>query len=242
MSSPLPLDYERRPPAASTGSPLILTARIAAAALALASLLAVCSTIVAGPRGPSSGTFVIFLGVQVATTVLLAFLAGYRPGPTHTAPFAAVALSAAITDAVTQLTLLTLTDASPRPLTTVRVAVLTLSITTAAIFGLVRNRPAFQSLLLQLAHRSLALTLWLLIARVVLAIWGRPLTWTGHLLPAAFTVAALAAVAALTVLYTSRHDPDPAPFAESRRLTKVAVVLLALILVCMPLATLVHTT
>jgi hypothetical protein len=239
MSSPLPLDYERPLPATAS---LIPTARVAAALLALATLLAVCSTIVAGPRGLSAGTYVLFLGLQVATTVLFAFLAGYRPGPAHTPAFAAVALAAAALEAFTQLTLLTLTAAAPRTLTTIRITVLTLSIAAAAIFGLVRNRPALQAILLQLAHRTLALTLWLLIARVALGIWGRPLTWTAHLLPAAFACTAIAALAALTVLYTSRHDADPAPFAESRHLTKVSALLLALILVCMPLAALAHAT
>jgi hypothetical protein len=242
MPSPLPLDYQRLPPAASSGPPLILTARIAAAALALASLLAVCSTIVAGPRGLSSGTYVVFLGLQVATTVLFAFLAGYRPGLSHAAAFAAVALVATVLEVVTQVSLLCLTDAAPRGLTAIRVAVLGLSTAAAVVFGMVRSRPALQALLLQLAHRTLALTVWLLIARLILAIWGRPFAGTAHLLPAAFALTVVAALAALTVLYTSRRDPDPVPFAESRHLTRISAILLALILLCMPLATLARAT
>jgi len=234
MPSPLPLDYQRIPP---TPAPLILPARIAAAILALASLLAVICTIVAGPRGLAAGTFVFFLGVQVATTVLFAFVAGYRPGPAHTAPFTAIALTAAAVEAVTQLTLLTLTDAAPRSLTTVRIAVLALSVVAAATFGLLRNRPALQAILLQLAHRTLALTVWLLLARGVIALWGRPLSGAPHLLPAAFALAVVAALAALTVLYTSRRDPDAAPFTESRRLTRVSAILLALTFMCMLFST-----
>jgi hypothetical protein len=244
MSSPLPLEYERHPPppAAPISSPLILTARIAAAILALAGLLSVCSTIIAGPHGLSAGTFVVFLGLQVATTVLFAFIAGYRPGPAHTATFAVIALTAAAIEAVTQLTLLALTDAAPRPLTAVRVAVLALSLIGAVTFGLVRNRPALQAIVLQLAHRTLALTLWLLIARGVIALWGRPLAGTAHLLPAAFAFTVIAALAALTVLYTSRRDSDVAPFTESRHLTKVSAILLALAFVCLLVSTVAPTT
>src|SRR4051812_6301312 len=73
---------------------LILAARGVCAALAVICVAAVCSMIVAGPRGMSGGAYAGFLALQVASAVLLGFLAAYRPDAHHTPAFASVAMAA----------------------------------------------------------------------------------------------------------------------------------------------------
>jgi hypothetical protein len=242
MSSPLPLDYERDSEPGSDRPALVFAARVTCAVLALAAVAALAWTIVIGSRGVSGGAYVAFLALQVATAVLLGFLAAHRPGPGHAVAFAAVALAAAAVEGVTQAALLAMTDAAPAGLTAVRLGVVALSVGAAVVFGLVRDRPATHATLLQTAHRTIALSVWLLTAKLILTLWGRPIAWVAHLLPATFALLAAAALAALTVLYSSRDDPPPAAqFAEARHLAKVSAVLLAATLLWLALATLVPT-
>lgn len=219
---------------------LVFVARCACAVLSLTTLLLLCGMIAAGARAMSGGAYAAFLALQVALAVLLAFCAAYRPTAAHVAVFAAVALTSAAVLAATLLILILRDDAVPRALTVFRTSGIGLSVAASVLFALLRSRPATHAVLLQTAHRAIALALWLLIAKVILTAWGRPLTWVKHLLPAAFVLSAVAALAALTVLYTSRDEPDVTPFAEARHLTKVSAVLLAATLVWMLLAALLH--
>jgi hypothetical protein len=118
-------------------------------------------------------------------------------------------------------------------LTLIRTLTLVMAVAAVTVVSLIRNRSATHAVLLQAAHRAIALAIWALIAKLILTAWGRPLTWVGHLLPATFGLLAIAALSALGVLYTSRDQPDPADFTESRHLTKVAAVLLAVTLAWM---------
>jgi hypothetical protein len=183
--------------------------------------------IAAGPRAMPGGPYAAFLALQVAVAVLLGFLAAYRPGAAHVRAFATAAFAAAAVLAATLATLALRGDGVPGPLTVLRAAALALSVAAAVVFALVRSRPATHAVLLQLSHRAIALAIWVLIARLILTAWGRPLTWVRHLLPAAFVLLAIAALSALAALYTSRDEPDIAPFAEARHLTKVSAAFLA---------------
>jgi hypothetical protein len=231
------LDYAPVTPAHPT---LVFVARCACAVLSLTAVLLLCGMIAIGTRGTSGGVYAAFLALQVALAVLLAFCAAYRPDAAHVGKFAGVALAAAAVLTATLATLVLRSDGVPRPLTLFRVGALASSVAAAACFALLRNRAATHAVLLQLAHRAVAVALWALVAKAVLTAWGRPLAAAGHLLPAAFTLFALAAVSALTVLYTSRDQPDAAPFAEARHLTKVSALFLAGTLAWMLLAALLH--
>jgi len=62
----------------------------------------------------------------------------------------------------------------------------------------------------QVAHRALSLAIWLLVARLVFAVWPRNFDFTIYLLPAAFgclDVALMAVVMSLWFASRSRHDP-----------------------------------
>jgi hypothetical protein len=219
---------------------LVFAARCACATLSLAALLLLCGMIAAGARGMSGGAYAAFLALQVALAVLLAFCAAFRPAATHVRVLAGVALTATAVLAATLLTLACRDDGVPRALTLFRASALALSVAAAILFALLRNRSATHAVLLQTAHRAIALALWLLIAKVILTAWGRPLTWVSHLLPGAFSLCAVAACSALAVLYTSRDEPDPAPFAEARHVTKVSAALLAATFAWMLGAALLH--
>jgi len=126
-------------------------------------------------------------------------------------------------------------------LTVFRAAALALTIAAAILFAFIRSRTATHAVLLQAAHRGIALSIWIILAKLILAAWGRPLTWLGHLLPASFVVLAVAAVAALAVCYTSRDEPAAAAtFTEARHLTRTSAALLAGTFVWMLCAALFH--
>ena len=218
----------------------IFVARCACAALALTVVIALCWMIAAGPRDMSGGAYAAFLALQVLITVLFAFLAAYRPGAAHAHIFTAVALAATALCAATLATLLLRADGAPRALTAFRAAALALTVAAVVLFALIRNRPATHAVLLQASHRAIALALWVLIAKLILTAWGRPLTWLRHLMPAAFVLLAVAALVALVVCYTSRDEPDPATFTEARHLAKVSAALLGGTLVWMLGAALFH--
>jgi hypothetical protein len=161
------------------------------------------------------------------TAVLLAFLAAYRPTPARAAGFAGATLAATAVHAATTLVLLARVDAAPTGLTRFRFALLALAVLTATAAAMLRDRRALHGFLLQLAHRAVALALWLLIAKLVIAAWGRPMPAATHLLPAAVALLAAAFLSATTVLLTSRRGSDRATLDESGRLTRVAAFLLA---------------
>jgi hypothetical protein len=211
----------------------LFVARCACAALALTAVIALCWMIAAGPRDMSGGAYAAFLALHVVVTVLCAFLAAYRPGAAHAEVFTAVALGATALLAATLATLLLRADGAPRALTVFRSAALILTIAAAVLFALIRSRTATHAFLLQASHRGIALALWILIAKLILTAWGRPLTWLRHLMPAAFVLLAVAALTALVVCYTSRDEPDPSTFAEARHLTKTSAILLGGTLVWM---------
>jgi len=220
----------------------IFVARCTCAALALTVLIALCWMIAAGPRAMSGGPYAAFLALHVAVTTLFVFLAATRPRPAHADAFTTVALSATVVCAATLATLLLRADDTPRALVVYRAAALTLTVAAAIIFALLRSRNATQALLLQASHRAIALALWILIAKLVLTAWGRPLTWLKHLMPAAFVLLAVAALAALAVCYTSRDDDaaDPTTFTEARHLTRTAAALLGGTLLWMLASALFH--
>jgi hypothetical protein len=219
----------------------LFIARCTCAALALAVLIALVWMIAAGPRAMPGGPYAAFLALHVAVAVLFAFLAAYRPGAAHAETFTTVAVTATAILAATLATLLLRDDAAPRALTAFRAADLILTIAAAVLFALIRSRTATHAVLLQTSHRGIALALWIILAKLILTAWGRPLTWLGHLLPASFILLAVAALAALAVSYTSRDEPaDPATFTEARHLTRTSAALLAATLVWMLCAALFH--
>ena len=79
-------------------------------------------------------------------------------------------------------------------------------------------RDAIHAFLTQLAHRAIAVGVWLLVGRAVIAAWGRTMDVAAYLLPAAFGLFGVAALSSLAVAYTSRRD-RPDTFAEAFRLT-----------------------
>ena len=209
---------------------LTRVARGLCAALALATITAVFWMILAGPRGRSGAVYVALLALQVATAVLFAFLAAYRPAPDQATTFGAAALAAVSVHAVTLVLLLTRADTAPAGLTRFRLALLALAAATGVTVAMLRDRRAVHALLLQLAHRAIALALWLLIAQIVIAAWGRPLPAAVYLLPTAAALLAAALVSAITTLATIRRSPEAAASAESRHLIPVSSILLAAIL------------
>lgn len=218
----------------------IFVARCTCAALALTVLIALVWMIAAGPRAMPGGLYAAFLAIHVLITVLLAFLAAYRPGATHVDAFTAAALAATATLAVILATLVLRDDGAPRALTVFRAAALVLTIAAAILFAFIRSRTATHAVLLQASHRGIAFAIWIILAKLILTAWGRPLTWLGHLLPASFVLLAVAAVAALAVCYTSRDEPAAATFTEARHLTRTSAALLAATLVWMLGAALFH--
>ena len=80
-----------------------------------------------------------------------------------------------------------------------------------------RIRLSAHGFLTQLAHRAIAVGVWLLVAQVVLAVLGRTTDWTAYLLPVAFGLFGVAAMSSLAVAYTSRRRPET--FAEAFQLT-----------------------
>lgn len=218
----------------------IFVARCTCAALGLTVLAALCWMIAAGPRAMSGGPYAAFLAIHVAAAVLFAFLAAYRPGAAHADAFTAVALAATAVPAAALALLLLRDDGVPHTLTVFRAAALVLTVAAAVLFASIRNRAATQAVLLQASHRGIALAIWIILAKLILTTWGRPLTWLGHLLPASFVILAATAVTALAVCYISRDEPDAATFTEARHLTRTSAVLLAGTLVWMLGAALVH--
>ena len=158
--------------------------------------------------------------------MLFGFLAAHRFAPAHAATFGGVALAAAAANAIL-LGLLLYVDGSSSPgLGRLRLGLLLLTLAAGVAFGLVRHSVATAGILLQAAHRAIAVVVWLLIARLILGAWGRPFPWVAQLLPVAFGLTGLAAVCSLTILYASRGDLGPEPFGEARRLTRASIAFL----------------
>jgi hypothetical protein len=80
-----------------------------------------------------------------------------------------------------------------------------------------RLRLSAHGFLTQLAHRAIAVGVWLLVGQVALTVLGRTSDSTAYLLPAAFGLFGVAAMSSLAVAYTSRRQPET--FVEAFQLT-----------------------
>jgi hypothetical protein len=191
---------------------LLLAARIACAALAAVGLVAVVTMIVgawrrgataAAPPGAAVG-----LAVFVVGAIAFAFLAAHGRARVRPRAFAGVALGVCAAQAAALAWLLIATGPSAAAPSAQRIlpapflgTVLALTLTAAALLGLIAARSATEDFLLQSAHRAFAVGFWLLVARAVFLVWDRPLAVREKLLPAAFVLFAWSALAPLALVH-----------------------------------------
>jgi hypothetical protein len=212
-------DYlARRPDGADVPASMISTARAACALLACADIGFVAWMVAAGRQWLWPAVYALCLALLVIVAVLFGFLAAHAKARRRPIAFANVALAAAWSQAaVLGMLLAHGWSAGAHGAMGPRAALLALTLVAVGAFSLIRNRAATHLFLTQLAHRAISLGVWLLVARFVVALWSRPLDLTAHLLPAAFGLFAVAALASLAALYTSRNRG--AVSAEARGLS-----------------------
>jgi hypothetical protein len=216
------LEYPSKPASAT----LLFTTRILCAALAAADLAAVLLIALRRPGGVTASTLTPALAYFVIAAIALAFVAVHRRATQRPRTFVAVVLAICAAQSAVLATLFfaALNGAAailPAPFTT-SLFVITLAVALSA--ALIAHRAATENLLLQSAHRAFSIALWVLVARIALAVWNRPLELTKNLLPISFMLFAWSAVAPLALLWL--RSPYPETYKEAKPLARAAAIFL----------------
>jgi hypothetical protein len=214
---------------------LIAGARRAAGVLAGANLVYVLWMILNAPQGLSGLGYAVSLAILVLAGVLMGFLAAHPRARIRPMTFARVGRTAAWVQTACLALLVGFAwqarhsevGLSAATWFYVRVGMLVLTLATVVAFSAIAQpRPTF-GLLHQTAHKSIALAILLVLARVGLAIWGRPIEVTPSLLPWAIGLISLAGLAATGMAYVAR---EPEQAGEARGLLwTVAIMIVPLL-------------
>lgn len=202
--------------------PILLVARACALVLAVADAVAVATIAIRRNADVSGSVMAITIACLVVLAVVLAFAALHRRTAEHPVVFANALLAGCALQALLLITVY-FPVARPLPVGFV-VLLLVLTVLVALAAGLTAHRSVTEHLLLQSAHRAFAVALWVLVGRIVLAFWNRPLDLTAKLLPVAFALFAWSALAPLGVIWLRPANAET--YDEAKPLTWAAAVFL----------------
>jgi hypothetical protein len=241
---------------------LVASARAVAAAVAAGNAAFVVWMIATAARQRCwASAYALCIAVPVLVGVLLAFLAAHRRARVRPLTFARVGLTAVLVQGVFTAILavhavMLLKDTDAADLATVasakgvllgRLALLGLTLVGVAAFAVIRYPARTRAYLRQIAHRAIGLGVWVLAAKLGLAVWrgsasaasstsSASALMTLDLSPAALGLFVLAGVCALMALWTSRDEAEA--FDEARRLTWAAGAFLLVTLAVISCSTL----
>ena len=95
--------------------------------------------------------------------------------------------------------------------------------------------PALDNIFRQTAHRAISIAIWLIVTRIVLALWPRSFDFTVYLLPAALACLSLAFPAAFISLCVARHRRQSSQEQRALLWTSLVLMIPTLIWMFLPL-------
>lgn len=186
----------------------ISAARIACAVLTLADIVAIGAVILAPNTCSSHAACFVYLFIFTILGASFGVLGLYSRGHSRVRVFATVLITDAILQIIVLIPFLLESGANQpgRLLLAIRLGLLALSLMSLIVFGLLASPVITHGLLLQSAHRAIALGIWVLVGRAILEVWNRPLPLTEYLIPIAYILFVIAVAAAQIVYWTAREN------------------------------------